>query len=45
LNIEYKASKEKIAAVWEFQTSPLFTDAERSALNLAFKGALVPNNG
>lgn len=39
----YKASKEKIAAVWEFQTSSLFTDAERAALNLAYKGALVPN--
>lgn len=39
----YNASKEKIEAVWEFQTSPLFTDAERAALNLAFKGALVPN--
>lgn len=39
----YKASKEKIEAVWEFQTSPLFTDAERAALNLAYKGALVPN--
>ena len=39
----YKASKEKIEAVWEFQTSPIFTDAERAALNLAFKGALLPN--
>ena len=39
----YKASKAKIEAVWEFQTSPLFTDAERAALNLAYKGALVPN--
>ena len=39
----YKASKEKIEAVWEFQTSPLFTEAERAALNLAYKGALVPN--
>jgi len=39
----YKASKEKIEAVWEFQTSPLFTNAERAALNLAFKGAIIPN--
>jgi len=39
----YSASKEKIEAVWEFKTSPLFTDAERSALNLAYKGAVVPN--
>ena len=39
----YSASKEKIEAVWEYQTSPLFSDAERAALNLALKGALVPN--
>ena len=26
----------KIAAVWEFETSPRFTDAERAALRLAF---------
>ena len=39
----YKASKEKIEAVWEFQTSSIFTEAERAALNVAFKGALVPN--
>ncbi len=39
----YKASDEKIAAVWEFQTSELFSDAERAALNLAFKGSVLPN--
>lgn len=39
----YKASKDKIAAVWEFQTSTEFTDAERAALTLAYKGAVVPN--
>ncbi|WP_303318290.1 carboxymuconolactone decarboxylase family protein [Flavivirga abyssicola] len=39
----YKASKEKIESVWEFQTSPLFSEAERAALNVAFKGALIPN--
>ncbi len=39
----YKASDEKIAAVWEFQTSELFTDAERAALRLALKGSLLPN--
>jgi len=38
----YEASAEKIRAVWEFQTSPLFTDAERAALTLAYKAALVP---
>ena len=39
----YEASAEKIAAVWEYQTSPLFSDAERAALNLAFKASIVPN--
>ena len=39
----YKASKDKISAVWEYQTSDLFSDAERAALNLAFKAGIVPN--
>ncbi len=39
----YKASDEKIQAVWEFETSDLFSDAERAALRLAWHGALVPN--
>ena len=39
----YKASDYKIRAVWEFETSPLFTAAERAALRLGYHGALVPN--
>lgn len=39
----YSASAKKIAAVWEWETSPLFSDAERAALTLAFKGAVLPN--
>lgn len=39
----YKASDAKIRAVWEYETSDLFSDAERAALNLAFKGSIVPN--
>ena len=39
----YKSSDEKIRAVWEFQTSPLFSDAERAALRLGYHAALVPN--
>lgn len=38
----YKASEEKIAKVWEFETADCFSDAEKSALRLAFKGALSP---
>jgi uncharacterized peroxidase-related enzyme len=39
----YKASDEKIRAVWDFETSPLFTPAERAALRLGYHAALVPN--
>ncbi len=38
----YEASEEKISRVWEFETADCFTDAERSALRLAYKGALAP---
>ena len=34
---------EKIASVFEFETSPLFSDAERAALRVAWHGALQPN--
>ncbi|MEO1405952.1 MAG: carboxymuconolactone decarboxylase family protein [Pseudomonadota bacterium] len=36
-------SKQKIEAVWSFEDSPLFTDAERSAISLALKAGRVPN--
>lgn len=35
--------QEKIRAVLEFETSPLFSDAERAALRLAQAAATVPN--
>jgi len=35
--------EEKVAAVWEYATSPLFSPAERAALDLAVAGASVPN--
>lgn len=38
----YAASQEKIARVWEFETADCFSDAERAALRLAYKGALSP---
>lgn len=34
---------EKIAAVWEFETSPLFDASERAALSFAFKGGQTPS--
>ena len=39
----YRASDEKIRAVWEFESSPLFSAAERAALRLGYHAALVPN--
>lgn len=39
----YKASAEKIGRVWEFETADCFSDAERAALRLAYKGALAPS--
>ncbi len=37
------AADDKVAAVWEFERSSLFTDAERAALRLARDAAQVPN--
>lgn len=39
----YKAADKKIAAVWEFESSDLFSPAERAALRLAYKASLLPN--
>ena len=36
-------SDEKIEAIWEYNTSPLFDDAERAALRVAHHAGLVPN--
>ena len=35
---------EKLAAVWEFSTSPLFNDKERVALEFAIAAASQPND-
>lgn len=40
---ERGVDSKKIAAVWEFESNPLFSDAERSALRLARDAALQPN--
>ncbi len=39
----YRASDAKIQAVWQFEMSPLFSAAERTALRLAYKASLLPN--
>jgi len=40
---ERGAAVERIEHAWEFETSDLFTEAERAALTLARDAALVPN--
>lgn len=40
---EQGVAQDKIDAVWGFEDSPLFTDAERAAINLAMKAGVVPN--
>jgi len=37
------ASLEKVEAIWSFESSPLYTDAERAALQLARVAGTVPN--
>ena len=39
----YKASDAKIAALWDFENSTLFSDAERAAIRLALKAGAQPN--
>ncbi len=39
----YDVPDEKIAAIWECETSPLFSEAEKAALVLAREAAGVPN--
>jgi uncharacterized peroxidase-related enzyme len=35
--------EEKVRAVWEYRTSPLFTEGERAALDVAVAAGCVPN--
>ena len=39
----YRAADAKIQAVWSFETSELFNQAERAALRLALRASIVPN--
>ncbi|HME29868.1 MAG TPA: carboxymuconolactone decarboxylase family protein [Pseudolabrys sp.] len=41
--IHFGVEDKKLAAVWDYQTSPLFSPAERVALDVAAAGAAVPN--
>jgi uncharacterized peroxidase-related enzyme len=41
--LHFGVEDKKLAAVWDYQTSLLFSPAERAALDLAVAGASVPN--
>jgi uncharacterized peroxidase-related enzyme len=41
--LHFGVEDQKVAAVWDYQTSPLYSAAERAALDLAVAGSGVPN--
>ena len=41
--LHFGIEEKKLAEVWEFRTSPLFSEAERVALDFAIAAASVPN--
>jgi len=42
--MRFGVDEAKLAAVWEYRTSPLYTEAERVALDFALAAASVPND-
>jgi uncharacterized peroxidase-related enzyme len=40
----YNAPDDKVGALWEFETSTLFSDAEKAAIRLALKAGSLPND-
>jgi len=41
--MHFGVEEKRAAAIWDYQTSPLFTGAERAALDVAVAAASVPN--
>ena len=39
----YDAIQEKLENIWDFQTHPAFSEAERAALEFALKSSMIPN--
>jgi uncharacterized peroxidase-related enzyme len=39
----FGVEEKKLASVWEYQASPLYSEAERAALDFAFAASVVPN--
>src|SRR5207244_8729066 len=43
--LHFGVADNKLAAVWDYQTSPLFSTSERAAVDLAVAGASLPHAG
>jgi alkylhydroperoxidase family enzyme len=43
-SLRFGIAEEKFAAVWDFRTSPLYSDAERVALEFSIAAASQPND-
>jgi len=43
-SLRHGVEEKKLDAVWEYQTSPLFTEAERVALDFTIAAASQPND-
>jgi alkylhydroperoxidase family enzyme len=43
-SLRFGMNEAKLAAVWEYRTSPLYTEAERVALDFAIAAASQPND-
>lgn len=43
-SLRFGVDEKKLAAVWEYRTSPLYTEAERVALDFAIAAASQPND-
>ena len=41
--LHFRVEDKKLAAVWEYATSPLYSEAERATLDFALAAASVPN--
>jgi len=41
--VKHGIEKEKLNSIWEYQTSDLFTEKEKAALQLAHHAAMLPN--
>lgn len=41
--MHFGVDEEKVAAIWDYQMSPLYSEAERAALDVAVAAGSVPN--